>query len=418
MSKIKKGLIGILIIAIIAILLLYPKLKRLNHIIHLFDEDRIVENFRSFDKIMDVSQLTPSPNLYTYPLGETIDLPNTFIHQGTKISTEDFIKDSRTTGLLVIQDGNIVYEKYYLGNTKDTKNISWSMAKSFISALVGIAVKEGHIKSIEQTADEYCPILKGSGYEGITIKNILQMSTGVKFDEDYGDFNSDINRWGRGFAWGSSQDKFAATLVNDHPQGTFNNYVSINTHVLGMILTKATGRSVTEYMQEKFWNPIGAEHNAYWIVDDQKMEAVLGGFNATVRDFAKIGSLYLNKGRFNGKQIVPEKWVRESVTPDAPHLKPGKNEHSSRLLGYGYQWWIVDGDMGEFMAQGVYNQNIYVNPVTNTVIVKLSANDKYNDKSYTPSLSSTAVAFFRAIAESQKVRPEVKIIEFETEINE
>ena len=398
MKKLPKILLGIFAVLLIALIVFFPKLKRLNHVLSLFDEDKIVENFRSFDQLMPVSRLTPSSNPYTYAIGNEIVIPSSFMYEGENMNSGKFIVDSKTTGLMVIQNDTVVYEQYYHGNTPTTKNISWSMSKSFISALIGIAIEEGHIKNLQQTADEFCPILKGSGYEGVTLKNILQMSTGVGFDEDYGAFNSDINRWGRGFALGKSQDEFAATLKNERPQGTFNHYVSINTHVLGMILTKATGKTVSEYMQEKFWNPMGMQDDCYWIIDSENMEGVLGLLNATLRDYAKIGSLYLNEGRFNGKQIVPAEWVKASVTPDAPHLMPGENELSTRDFGYGYQWWVPGGGEGEFMAQGVYNQNIYINPTTRTVIVKLSANDKFTYPDFLPSRSSVAVEFFRRVA--------------------
>ena len=266
------------------------------------------------------------------------------------------------------------------------------MAKSFISALIGIAVNEGHIKSIEQSVDAYATSLGGSGYEGVSIKNVLQMSSGVAFNEDYGDFYSDINRWGRDFSLGNSQDAFAATLKNDIEPGTVNHYVSINTHVLGMVLTQATGRSITDYMQEKLYNPMGMEHDGLWIIDGQGMEMALGGLNLTLRDFAKLGSLYLHDGTFNGQQIVPASWVADSRTMDQPHLLPGND------FGYGYQWWMVGGDSGEFMAMGVYGQYIYINPETNTVIVKNSANPFYNDTSYIPSSDFAHLALFRALS--------------------
>ncbi len=394
-----KILLALLALLLILAIVFSTKLKRLYEVIHLFDEDRIVENFRSFDELMPVSRIKPSPTPFKYPKGEQLTLPANFVYEEQNMNSDDLIKDSNTTGLMVIQNDTVVFEQYYLGNTNTTKNISWSMAKSFLSALIGIAVDEGHIKSLEQTVDEYCPILKGSGYEGITIKNTLQMSTGIGFNEDYGDFSSDINRWGRGFALGKSSDEFAATLKNVRPQGTYNHYVSINTHVLGMVLTKATGKTVTQYMQEKFWNPMGMQDDAYYIIDEQKMEGVLGLLNATLRDYAKMGSLYLNNGKFNGQQIVPESWVQASVTPDAPHLMPGDNEVSTNIYGYGYQWWIPASVQGEYMAQGVYNQNIYINPTTKTVIVKLSANPKYNDFDYLPSRSVVALEFFRSIAD-------------------
>ena len=413
-QKMKKLLIVLFILFSILVVIgivFSSEIKRLHHVLHLFDEDRIVENFRSFDQLMPVSRLQPPSDKFIYPKGEMLNLPSNFVYDGENISSDDFLKNSKTTGLMVIQNDTLIYEKYYLGNRDTTKNISWSMAKSFLSALIGIAVEEGHIKNLDQTVDEFCPILKGSGYEGVTIKNTLQMSTGIGFNEDYADFFSDINRWGRGFAMGKSQDEFAASLKNERPQGTYNHYVSINTHVLGMVLTKATGKSVTQYMQEKFWTPMGMQDDAYFIIDKQKMEGVLGLLNATLRDYAKMGSLYLNQGRFNGKQIVPSDWVQASVTPDAPHLMPGDHDASTNVYGYGYQWWIPASDEREFMAQGVYNQNIYVNPTTKTVVVKLSANDRYTDPNYIPSRSEVALEFFRSIADKASVESKIDTTE-------
>ncbi len=402
MKKLKIFLLGLLLLILMGGILFYPKLKRINHVLHLFDEDKIVENFRTLGEVYPKSELKPSPHPTIYSQGTRIDLPATFLYEGKSYNIQKFIEDSRTTGLLVLQNDSIVFEKYYLENTPTTKNISWSMAKSFISALIGIAVEEGHIKNVMQPVDEYLPSLKGSGYEGVPIKHILQMSSGIKFNEDYADFYSDINRWGRAFAFGQSQNEFAASLKNERPSGTYNHYVSMDTHVLGMLLTKATSQSITEYMQEKLWNPLGMEHEAYWITDDSGMEVALGGLNATLRDFAKIGTLYLNNGYWRNQQIVPKEWIKASITPDAPHLMPGENELSGHVLGYGYQWWIPESKEGEYLAMGVYNQNIYINPTTRTVIVKLSANHQFNDKDYIPSRIDSILEFFRVIAHSFK----------------
>ena len=398
MATWKKIGLGLLVVLIVAGIWFYPKYKMLNHTIHLFDEDRIVENFRSFNKIWPVSELKAASKPNLYATGTRITLPENFNFGEETLNTQQFLKDSWTTGFLVIQNDTIVYEDYYLDNTESTRNISWSMAKSFISALVGIAINDGHISDVMKTVDEYVPELKGTAYEGVRIKDILQMSTGVQFNEDYGDYNSDINRWGRGFALGESQDAFAATLKRELAPGTVNHYVSINTHVLGMLLTKATGRTITDYMQEKLYKPLGMEYDGYWLIDGENMEMALGGLNLTLRDFAKIGSLYLHQGNWNNQQIVPKPWVKMSVTPDAPHVQPSEGS-----FGYGYQWWIPKSEVGEFMAIGVYNQNIYVNPATNTVVVKLSANPRYNDSSYIPSSDYAALELYRAIAEQLKV---------------
>ncbi|UVW33952.1 beta-lactamase family protein [SAR92 clade bacterium H455] len=369
-----------------------PKMQSLYRAVHLFDPDRIVENFRSADQLGAISIMSASAQPRPYSQGTAIELPEDFLFAGQALNTEQFLADSWTTGLLVIQNDQIVHEAYTLGHSKSTRTISWSMAKSFISAMMGIAVDEGSIASIEQTVDTYAPELKGSGYEGVRIKDVLQMSSGIDFNENYADFNSDINRWGRGFALGSPQDDFAATLTRGREPGTLNHYVSIDTHVLSMVLSRATGQSVTDYMQEKLYEPLGMEYDGYWIVDGDGTEMALGGLNLTLRDFAKLGSLYLHNGALGEKQIVPAEWVKVSTAADAPHIQPEQDD-----FGYGYQWWLPLSEDGEYMAMGVYGQYIYVNPAKNTVIVKLSANPHYNDLSYVPSSDYSHLAFFRSI---------------------
>jgi CubicO group peptidase (beta-lactamase class C family) len=244
--------------------------------------------------------------------------------------------------------------------------------------------------------------LMGSGYEDVSIKDVLQMSSGVRFNEDYGDFNSDINRFSRATAFGTSLDDFSASLDREREPGTYHHYVSIDTQVLGMVLTRATGKSLTHYLSEKIWQPLGMEHQAYWLADDNNMELALGGLNVSLRDYAKLGWLYLNQGTWtdkqhNTQQIVPKQWVIDSTTADAPHLVAGENNSaSSSSFGYGYQWWLPLGAEDEFSAQGIYNQYIYIDPDQNLVIVKNSANYRFTDKS----LNWTAkhYAMFRAIS--------------------
>ena len=321
-------------------------------------------------------------------------LAEEFSCEGKIFKSSEFMDLSHMCGMIVIQNDHLVYEKYFPGSSASTLHISWSRAKSVVSALFGIAMEEGYIKSLNQTVEEYLPGLRGSGYEGVRIKDVLQMSAGVKFNEDYGAFFSDINKWGRRFALGSSQDKFAATLRREEEPGTRHHYVSINTHVLGMIIVKATGKSLSEYLEEKLWSPMGMEYNAYWLCDDRGMEVALGGLNISLRDYAKIGQLYLDRGVWQGVQIVPGEWCLASVTPDAKHLLPENN----KLFGYGYQWWIPRGDEGEFLAMGVYNQFIYVNPVTRTVIAVNSANHRFNEEGNPYADPKVFLELFRTIA--------------------
>lgn len=398
--KIVKYILPLLLcILIISGVYFYPKYQRGMEIDALMQPDKYVPTFINMDKYFPAKEVQKAKTPHIFPKNIPIRLPENFSYQGQSFITAAYLDSTGTQGLLVLQNDSLVFENYYKGQTETTRHISWSVSKSFISALFGIAIEEGHIKSIEQNVEEYLPELIGSGYEGVRIKDVLQMSTGVGFNEDYADFNSDINRWFRSFAFGDSQDEFAATLVREREPGTFNHYVSINTHVLGMILVKATGRSLTDYLQEKIWQKIGMEHNAYWVADNEGMEMALGGLNATLRDYAKMGQLFLHNGNWQGEQIVPEAWVKASVTPDAPHLMPTSNASSlDQGLGYGYQWWIPDSTEGEFMAIGVFHQMIYINPTTKTVIVKNSGNPYYLDMTSTYSNELVTLELFREMA--------------------
>ena len=375
----------------------YSNLYRLWMSITLYDEDKIAQNFLSLEQSFNHTVIPASDNPFVFPEAEG-SLPEKFDVQGESLSLDTFLTDSGTTGLLVLKDGEIRIEQYFRGNRVDNQHISWSMAKSVLSAMFGRAMEEGYIESIEQTVTEYVPELKGSGYDDVRIKDVLQMSSGVRFNEDYGDFHSDINRFGRTIAFGSSLDDFSASLERQRPPGTFNHYVSIDTQVLGMVLDRALDMSLTEYLNTRFWQPIGMEHDAFWLTDDFGMELALGGLNVTLRDYAKFGWLFANKGNWQGQQLVPEQWVIDSVTPDAPHLMPGKNNpFSSNSYGYGYQWWIPLGAEDEFVAQGIYNQYIYIDPDQKLVIVKTSANHLYNDRSY--NWAGKHLAMFRAISQ-------------------
>ena len=360
----------------------------------------IEDTFINMNEYFMYKDVEKAPKAFLFPKVENIQLPETFEHEGQTFDMMDFLDSSYTQGFLVIQNDTIVYENYWRGLNETKRHISWSMAKSVISALLGVAQDEGAIGSVEKTVDEYLPQFKGTGYEGVKVKDVLQMSTGVKFNEDYGDPKSDIQRWFRTFAFGESQDDFATTMVNERPPGTYNHYVSINTHVLGMILVKTTGKTISEYFKEKLWDPIGAEHDAYWLIDDQDMEMALGGLNATLRDYGKIGRLFLNNGNWNGKQLVSERWVEASRATDAEHLTASSKNSAHEDVGYGYQWWIPDGDDGELWARGVFNQYIYINPTTNTVIVKLSANQNFYDLTNPHSNSHYNLEMLRRIAYS------------------
>jgi len=397
LNKILK-LISIIILLLFVIAVFnYEKINKLRKVVSLFEKENIVENFLHMEDINETSNLIKSPSPTRLPVNLTHQLPIDFSSNGKTIDVQDFIDHSMTTGLMIIHKDTIILENYTRGLTPETTHISWSMAKSFISGMIGIAIEEGKIKSIQDQITDYLPQFKGTGYEGVTIKNALEMSSGVGFNEDYSDFNSDINRFGRYFALGQSFEKFALSLKNTRKPGTFNHYVSIDTQVLGMVLKKATGKSITQFMQNKIWNPIGMEDDAQWIIDEDGMELALGGLNATLRDYGKYGLLYLREGNWFGNQIISQNWVKQSITMDGPHLQPGINQFSSNDLGYGLQWWIPQEADGAFLASGIYNQHIYIQPNRDLVIVKLSGN--YHFKTNKDLEKSQHIDFFKSIVE-------------------
>ncbi|MBS0470220.1 MAG: serine hydrolase [Proteobacteria bacterium] len=330
--------------------------------------------------------------------GGQIELPASFPHLGQTLNAAELIAKTETTGLLVLKDGKAVFEEYRLGNDATTQSISWSVCKSFVSALVGIAIEDGAIGSVEDPVDRYAPGLSGSAYGGVRLKDVLQMSSGARWNEDYSDPESDINRFGRLLVDGTSFDAFAASCVNEKPPGTFNRYNTTDTHVLGMVVRHATGRPLAEYLREKLWEPLGMEADGFWIVDVTGAEFAGGGLNAILRDYAKLGLLYLNDGAIGGRQIVPRAWVHASVTPDSPHVMPGVRDSAALPWGYGYQWWVPDNS-GAYCAIGIYGQFIFVDPKARVVIAKTSA---YRDYGRSPKpehyLTAEQISLFKAIA--------------------
>jgi len=391
------ALASLLVLILLVISMNWQKASQLFHVITLFDKGVIVSNFSNMREIAPTVTISKTGPQHDFG-HESRSLPTSYRYKGENKSLQSFLTRSSTTALLVLKGNDIAYENYYQGTTEFDRRISWSMAKSFLSAIFGVAVNEGHIESLDEPVTDYVPELKGTGYDGVTIKNVLQMSSGVGFNEDYQDFNSDINRFGRLMALGGSFDDFAKSLTNEREQGTYLHYVSIDTHVLGMVLRKATGRPIVEYFNDKLWSKLGTEEDAVYVTDTTGEPMVLGGLNLLTRDYARFGKLYLDDGQWNGEQIIPLSWVKTSVTADAPHLKPGKRDSAKGVLGYGYQWWLpVDADE-EFMAIGIYDQYIYINKKANVVIVKNSANIDFMKNNFESALETTAA--FRAIAAS------------------
>ncbi|MBP6364438.1 MAG: serine hydrolase [Novosphingobium sp.] len=344
----------------------------------LFSPNEQYENFNRINELFPTDRVAPSKKAQPWRKGRPIALPAHIEAQGETLDTAQFLRETDTAALLVLKDGKIRFEQYWLTGGRNVRWLSMSVAKSFVSAMIGIAVAEGRIASISDPVTKYLPELVGSGYDGVSIKDILQMSSGVRWTEDYSDPKSDVFGLAHVMASGSSFAAFPATLSREHAPGTFNRYNSTDTLVLGMLLERATGTRLAKYMHDRLWEPLGATDEAYWLTDDHGMAMAFGGLNATARDFARIGELYRKGGRWGGRQIVPAGWVKASLTSDSSHLMPGVRASSDSEMGYGYQWWLPGfGDTQDYAAIGVYNQFIYVNPRERTVIVKLSANSNY-----------------------------------------
>lgn len=357
----------------------HEEIIRLLAVNKLFAPDRIVRNFSDMRGAFHWIPLrgTAGPAL---PTGTATPLP---------VTTDQWIADRSITGLVVLRDGQVAHESYHLGTGSADLRISWSVAKSFLSLLTGILVEEGRI-DLSHPVETYAPDLATSAYAGATVQDVLQMESGVAFDEDYFDRNSDINRMGRVIALGGALDDFTAALdTRDRVPGDAMKYVSMDTHVLGMVLRGATGASVPDLMSERLTGPMGIG-DAYYLTDGEGTAFVLGGLNMTTRDYARMGLMVAQGGRLNGAQIVPERWVNISTVPSAK-TEPGE-------MRYGYQWWMpADGRPGEVMAQGVYGQFVYIDRARDVVIAVNSADRNFR----ADGVSQANIEMFRAIAAAQ-----------------
>lgn len=335
------------------------QITRLLDVNSLFSEEKIVHNFSNMERAFLTQSMSRGDGpVSPLPKGES---------WAADEAVSSWIKTRAVTGLVVLKDGQLRHESYYLGTGPKDRRISWSVAKSYLSALVGIALKQGAITSLDDPVVQYAPELKGSAYDGASIRNVLSMASGVVFNEDYLDFNSDINRMGRVLALGWSMDQFAAGLQDSFaPAGETWQYVSIDTHVIGMVVRGATGRPIPELLQEHIIAPMGLEADPYYLTDGYGVAFVLGGLNLTTRDYARFGEMFRQDGMWNGQQIVPADWVTASTRPSAP-TAPGNEQ-------YGYQWWMApDATKGEYYARGIYGQYIYIDTARGVVIALNSA---------------------------------------------
>lgn len=297
---------------------------------------------------------------YTQPLPLSLADFSQFSYRvdGEDYSLDDYLVRNENAGLLVIKDGEIKLERYGMGNTEHTLWASFSMSKSVTSLLLGAAIKDGYIASVDDKVTDYLPRLKGSSYDGVSIRNVLQMSSGVAWNEDYTDLESDVASY-------PGMDlvkifKFLGEKETLSSPGEVFNYNTGETDLVGAIVRAAIGNNLSDYLEYKIWQPFGMEFDANWATHGEAGERAGCCMNVTLRDYGRIGLFAMNGGTLaNGTSVLPDNWMAQSTTP------------SKGSAGYGYLWWLAPE--GTYSARGIFGQAIHINPAENLIVVVLSA---------------------------------------------
>lgn len=314
--------------------------------------------FRAMDRMPILSKsriISTGKKIYPLPKGAPLDV-------GTDVDA--YMKDQRTAALVIIQKGKIRLEKYGLDFSPGRRWTSFSVAKSFTSTLVGAAIKDGYIKSIDDKVSEYIPDLRGSAYDNVTIKQLLTMTSGVKWNEDYGDPKSDVALFNAHQAE-SGVDvtvSYMRKLKRETPPGTKWAYKTGETNLIGVLVSSATKKNLSDYLSEKIWQPFGMEQDASWLLGPTGHEISGCCIQASTRDFARFGLFMLGGGIADGKPVLPDGWIAEATMKQVDTNVPG--------YGYGYQWWTWDD--GTYIAQGIFGQGIFIDPKRNLVIASNS----------------------------------------------
>jgi CubicO group peptidase (beta-lactamase class C family) len=314
--------------------------------------------FRTMDRLPVLAKsniIEAGDDVYPMPKSEPLDVG---------VDVDAYMTAQRTAGLVIVHDGKIRLEKYGLDFSGDGKWTSFSVAKSFTSTLVGAAIKDGYIKSIDDKVSAYIPDLKGSVYDEVSIKQLLTMTSGVKWNEDYGDKNSDVAR----FNAHKAEDGMDVTisymrkLPREAPAGTKWVYKTGETNLIGVLVSQATKKTLSRYLSEKIWAPFGMEQDASWLLGATGHEISGCCIQASTRDYARMGLFMLGGGIAGGKAVLPDGWIAAATTKQADI---GAVEN-----GYGYQWWTVND--GSYAAQGIFGQGIFIDPKRRLIIASNS----------------------------------------------
>ena len=329
--------------------------------------------FRAMDRmpILTKSRMIPSGQ-NTYPLAKGAPLE-------IAADVDAYMKEQRTAALVIVHKGKVRLEKYGLDFSRGKRWTSFSVAKSFTSTLVGAAIKDGYINSIDDKVSVYIPNLRGSAYDDVTIKQLLTMTSGVKWNEDYGDPESDVALFNahRAEPGVDVTVSYMRKLKLEAAPGTKWAYKTGETNLIGVLASAATGMKLSDYLSEKIWRPFGMEQDASWLLGSTGHEISGCCMQASTRDFARFGLFMLGGGIADGKPVLPDGWIAEATMKQVDTDRPG--------YGYGYQWWVWDD--GTYMARGIFGQGIFIDPKRKLVIASNSnwpqASDRqggYQDK--------------------------------------
>jgi CubicO group peptidase (beta-lactamase class C family) len=310
--------------------------------------------FRMFDKVpflIEARDIDAGGTTKELPVGNPLDID---------AALDAYFDEGRGVAVVVLHEGKLRAERYGLGFEKDERWTSFSVAKSITSTLVGAAMQDGYIESLDAPVTDYIEDLKNSAYDAVTIRQLLTMTSGVGWNEDYEDPNSDVAQFGNHVAEGDEPNivSYMRTLDRAHEPGTQWNYSTGETNLIGILVSEATGKTVADYLTEKIWQPYGMDSKATWLIDEDQVEISGCCIQATTRDFARFGQFILDGGRINGAPILPDGWLDEATTKQA--------DIGFDPWGYGYQWWTYDD--GAFGAQGIFGQAIFIDPARDLVI--------------------------------------------------
>ena len=356
----------------------------------LFHPEYRLDNFRAMERVFPYVTLPASDTPTPLPRAASPrDLPETFRHEGQDVDVGEFLTRTETTGLMVLQDGEIQLEQYFQETKPTSRLTSWSMAKSVVSTLIAIAHEDGHIRSLDDKVSDYVPALAGKAYGDVSIENLLMMATGIDFDETYHKHTSDINMlFYRVFLLGASARDVVANRPAAQPPGERFHYISPNTQILAWVLEEAVGSPVSQYAGTQLWQPLGMEDDAIWNLDQHGVELAFCCLNMTLRDYAKLGQLHVQQGVWNYQQILPEDWVFTATRRPEPWMAEG---HGYAERGYGYHLWTPANPDGEYFLNGVWGQTIWVAENPGVVIVKTSVDPAF--RPHTPEM----ISFMRGV---------------------